>query len=202
MYKVFMDNGVIEFVKELKNNSSNEPCLVFHSQKDQLNQVLEKIDFREPKSCVRILCDDFDKAIHEVFHGYEFIDAAGGIVKRKDNYLFIERHHVWDIPKGKVEKNEKPWEAAVREIEEECGISGPTIDHFIGITYHTYLYKNRPTIKRNWWYALNYSGPKKLEPQTEESITQAIWIEKEQWSMIRKNTYHSISEVLDMAENW
>lgn len=202
MYKVFMDNGVIEFVKESKNISTNEQCFVFHSEKDSLKQVLKQLDFTGAKLCVQIVCDDIEKAIHAVFHAYEFMDAAGGIVKCGNEYLFIERHDVWDIPKGKLDKNEQPWEAAVREVEEECGIIGPTIDHLIGITYHTYLYKARPTIKRNWWYALNYSGSKDLTPQTEESITQAIWIEKEQWAMIRENTYESIVEVLDMAENW
>lgn len=28
----------------------------------------------------------------------------------------------WDFPKGIIEKNEKPWQAALRELDEETGI--------------------------------------------------------------------------------
>ncbi|MNY65787.1 hypothetical protein D3C86_2031110 [compost metagenome] len=58
----------------------------------------------------------------------------------------------------------------------------------------------RLTIKKNWWYALTYSGSMEVTPQEEESITQAIWIEKDEWDMIRGNTYDSIREVLDMTD--
>ena len=44
------------------------------------------------------------------------------MVRKADAYLFILRNVVWDIPKGKLEKGETPELAAVREIEEECGL--------------------------------------------------------------------------------
>jgi 8-oxo-dGTP pyrophosphatase MutT (NUDIX family) len=202
MYKVFIDNSVIEFLDSSEEIPSRKYDLVWNSLENDLSKLLDVVDFSRSIGCFLVIYEDFELAFNRVFHAYEFMDAAGGIVKCDRQYLFIERHGMWDIPKGKLDANEQPWEAAVREIEEECGIQGPTIDHLLGITFHTYSYMGRPTIKKNWWYALNYSGSMEVFPQEEESITQAIWIEKEKWGMIRENTYDSIKEVLDMALDW
>ena len=52
------------------------------------------------------------------------IEAAGGLViNRKGEYLFIYRNDKWDLPKGKLEKGERKRQGAVREVEEECGIT-------------------------------------------------------------------------------
>ena len=202
MYKVFIDNSVIEFLDSSEKRPSKAYDLVVDSLENDLTKLLEKFDFEHSTTCLLVIYEDFELAFNQVFHGYEFMDAAGGIVKCDRRYLFIERHGMWDIPKGKLDANEQPWEAAVREIEEECGISGPVIDHLLGITFHTYSYMGRLTVKKNWWYALNYSGSMEVTPQEEESITQAIWIEKGAWELIRGNTYDSIKEVLEMARDF
>ena len=134
----------------------------------------------------------------KLFEEFDFIEAAGGIVKRKKSYLFIKRNGVWDIPKGKIEKGESVKFAAIREIEEECGIKKPKIDKLIGLTYHTYLYKGRPTIKKTYWYSLFYDGPKKTKGQVEEGISKVKWFKVGDLSKVKSNTYASISEVLDM----
>ena len=199
MYKVFIDNSVIEFLDSSEEVPSKRYDLVWNSLENDLSKLLDAFDFSQANLCLLVVYEDFELAFNRVFQAYEFMDAAGGIVKCNRRYLFIERHGMWDIPKGKLDADEQPWEAAVREIEEECGITGPVIDHLIGITFHTYSYMGRLTIKKNWWYALTYSGSMDVTPQEEESITQAIWIEKSEWEMIRANTYDSIREVLDMA---
>jgi len=202
MYKVFIDNSVIDFLDSEQKIPSKGYDLVVNSLENDLSTLLEQFDFLHSKVCLLVVYDDFELAFNQVFHAFEFMDAAGGIVKCDRRYLFIERHGMWDIPKGKLDSNEQPWEAAVREIEEECGIKGPEIDHLLGITFHTYSYMGRPTIKKNWWYALNYSGSMDVQPQEEESITQAIWIQKEEWDLIRSKTYDSIQEVLRLAKDW
>ncbi|MNK35461.1 Diadenosine hexaphosphate hydrolase [compost metagenome] len=200
MYKVFIDNSVIEFLDSTEERPSKPYDLVLDSLENDLSGLLDQFDFSRANTCLLVIYEDFELALNQIFHAYEFMDAAGGIVRCDRRYLFIERHGMWDIPKGKLDADEQPWEAAVREIEEECGIKGPVIDHLIGITFHTYSYMGRLTIKKNWWYALTYSGSMEVTPQEEESITQAIWIEKDEWDMIRGNTYDSIREVLDMTD--
>lgn len=55
------------------------------------------------------------------------INLAGGILKdNKGRILLIHRNTLklkqWELPGGKIEKNEKPNEAAIRELKEELGI--------------------------------------------------------------------------------
>lgn len=199
MYKVFIDNKPIIFTNEWKKSLKTQDFVLFNTL--SIGEVdLVKCRNELPIGCwLIVVTGNPEQAIKRVFSGYEFVEAAGGIVKRKKKYLFIERHGLWDIPKGKMEKGEQPEITAVREIEEECGIQSPKVRKLIGITFHTYDYKGRPTLKKNWWYALDYDGPKTTVPQSEEAITKAVWLSKKEWQTVRENTYDSIREVLHLA---
>lgn len=64
------------------------------------------------------------------------INLAGGILKdNKGRILLIHRNTLklkqWELPGGKIEKNEKPNEAAIRELKEELGI-GAAIMNYLG----------------------------------------------------------------------
>ena len=50
------------------------------------------------------------------------IKAAGGIVIAKDKILFIKKNGRWEFPKGRLKKNSKKKNTAIREICEETGI--------------------------------------------------------------------------------
>src|SRR3546814_13598 len=68
---------------------------------------------------------------------FRVIKAAGGLVKNGDgDYLFIFRLGKWDLPKGKVEPGESMKTAAVREVEEECGIRVDYLGQKLSTTYH------------------------------------------------------------------
>jgi 8-oxo-dGTP pyrophosphatase MutT (NUDIX family) len=121
-----------------------------------------------------------ESCFRSFFKNYDWIEAAGGIVKRNDCFLFIKRNGVWDLPKGKIESNEKPKKAAVREIHEECGIIAENIGELIIETYHVYEYKGKNTIKKTYWYDFEYDGKAKLVPQTEEGITKVEWLKRKQ----------------------
>ena len=49
-----------------------------------------------------------------------------------------ERLGVWDLPKGKVEKSEDIEQAAVREVQEECGLVDVRLVAPLTSTWHTY----------------------------------------------------------------
>lgn len=139
--------------------------------------------------------------MQRVFKDFEWIVAAGGLVRRKNSFLFIKRLDKWDLPKGKLDNGETPEIAAVREIEEECGIQSPKIKKLITTTYHTYLYKEKQVIKTNWWYLLDYEGKKNsIKPQLEEDITEVVWLKKNEWSTIKADTYPSIMVVMEKAK--
>ena len=148
-----------------------------------------------------IKCDEPKIYLKKVTQSLHLIKAAGGLVKNEDKaYLFIFRNSKWDIPKGKVEKQEKVKQAAVREVEEECGIKVSGLGKRICKTYHAYLYKDEVVLKKTYWFNMDCKGQDKLVPQTEEGITDARWIKKEDISLITGNTYPSIMDVLIKKE--
>jgi bis(5'-nucleosidyl)-tetraphosphatase len=64
--------------------------------------------------------------------------SAGVVVVRLDGpeprYLLLRAYRNWDFPKGEVEAEEAPLETALREVEEETGLTG--LDFRWGRPYH------------------------------------------------------------------
>ncbi len=127
------------------------------------------------------------------------IEAAGGLVKNeRKEYLVIFRNGIWDLPKGKIEEGEKTRKAAVREVEEECGIRVKKAGRKICKTYHVYMQRNEElALKKTHWYRMKAEGQEKLKPQKEEGITKACWFTREKFTILTKNTYPSIVDVLN-----
>lgn len=200
MYKVFIENRPIIFTQNealLKNTFSIASELIVNGE-DDLHLIVQRVP---KKKMIVVLAEQIEEEFQRIFNEYDFVEAAGGIVKRKKRYLFIKRNGVWDIPKGKLESNESIEEGAIREVEEECGISGPLIEHQICITYHTYLFKNRPTIKKTYWFGMSFDGPKMVKAQLEEGITKVEWLKKDELKKVTKQTFPSILEVIDCYFN-
>jgi 8-oxo-dGTP pyrophosphatase MutT (NUDIX family) len=129
------------------------------------------------------------------------IKAAGGLVSSaKGNYLFIFRNKKWDLPKGKVEKGEKMKQAALREVEEECGVKIYTNEEKLCKTYHVYTLGTKVVLKKTNWYRMTVKGEPKLIPQKEEGITKARWLAQNELEPVVANTYPSIMHVLEVAK--
>ncbi|WP_436832406.1 NUDIX hydrolase [Parapedobacter sp. DT-150] len=128
----------------------------------------------------------------------KIIKAAGGLVKNGDGqFLFIHRLGKWDLPKGKVDENESTRNAAIREVEEECGIHVDYLGQKIRSTYHSYVMKGELVIKKTNWYEMGVNRIPKLRPQLEEDITEAVWLGRDKLHKIRKNTYPLIEDILE-----
>jgi len=148
-----------------------------------------------------LLCADAQGCMKNIIENATLIEAAGGIVKNEeDEYLFIYRNDKWDLPKGKIEKGEKVKEAAVREVEEECGIKVSYLGRKLCKTYHAYIYREEVVIKKTHWFKMRSEDQTKLKPQKEEGITDARWFKKKKISTIVENTFPSIIEVLEEME--
>ena len=144
-----------------------------------------------------IHCNNAKTFLKKVIKSITLIEAAGGmVINPKGEYLFIYRNEKWDLPKGKIEKNEKKRAGAIREVEEECGIAVTHLDKKICKTYHTYTIKGEVVLKRTHWYQMSYTGSAKLKPQKEEGITQVRWFKAGHIEAIVKNTFPSIMDVL------
>ena len=152
----------------------------------------------EDKKNIVIVVADYEVAFKEFQKYFKIIRAAGGIVSNKNNEkLFIYRLDKWDLPKGKIEKGEEIKTAAIREIEEECGITDLTILKQLQDTYHVYSFKDQLILKQTYWFELTsrYSG--ELVPQLEEDITKVEWLtDADIENKVLANTYASIKELL------
>lgn len=138
-----------------------------------------------------------EKVMDEFQSRCKIIEAAGGRVKnKKGELLMIFRNDKWDLPKGKLEKGETPEVAAVREVEEECGIGKLKILKTLSPTFHTYKHHNKIVLKKTYWYEMSCDDDRKLKPQKEEGITDVKWMKEEQVEMALENTFHSIVDVV------
>ena len=198
MYKVFYNDRIVFFTDEFEKTFENNEGL-FYKYKDrvQLSQLLIVFEHVAGIKCLYIYHPDPNYAFEEYKTLFSYIEAAGGLVTSPENkFLAIKRRGKWDLPKGKLEDNESPETGALREVEEECGISNLKVDQFITETYHTYHVENTPILKKTHWYQMRHLGNEKLIPQAEEEITEATWMTKNQVNDFTKNTFLSLSEVL------
>ncbi len=138
------------------------------------------------------------KVFKKILSTTRIIKAAGGLVTNGNGeYLFIHRLGKWDLPKGKVEEGEKMKDAALREVEEECGIKLDYLGKKVATTYHTYYMRNKFVLKQTKWYQMGVNKIPKLTPQLEEDIDQAEWLKASDLNKVRENTYPLILEIVN-----
>ena len=162
---------------------------------EHLDRILDSLKRNEGKSF--LLYGQDSKEMWSAFCSrFKIIEAAGGIVKNeKDECLFIYRNDTWDLPKGKIDPGETFEQAALREVEEECGISDLQLGSRIQNTYHIYEHKEKQILKITYWYLMN-SRQNILTPQVEEGITELGWKTAADRDEILDNTYPNIKMLL------
>ncbi|HRH69961.1 MAG TPA: NUDIX domain-containing protein [Flavobacteriales bacterium] len=128
---------------------------------------------------------------------HEFVAAAGGVVVDElGRLLAIKRLGKWDLPKGKVEKREAIEDAAVREVEEECGLEQVVLIKPVTSTWHTYERKQKHYLKRTDWFLMHASSKERLTPQFDEDIEEVRWLDERGIRMMESDTYPSLLPVL------
>jgi 8-oxo-dGTP pyrophosphatase MutT (NUDIX family) len=128
---------------------------------------------------------------------FTVVEAAGGLVKNNaGEYLFIFRNGKWDLPKGKIEHEESIDMAAIREVEEECGISQLTISHALETSFHIYELNGKSILKPTYWFAMQCEDTSALVPQTEEGITAVEWINPNDLDRVLINTFDALREMI------
>ncbi len=198
MYKVFYKDRTVFFAENDHNCVENNSTKIhYFKNKKQLKTALNIFLNNSELNSLYIVYKDIDHAFKKFTKLYKLIEAAGGLVKGdNDTILVIYRRGKWDLPKGKLEKNELPEIGATREVEEECGIGNLEILKLLEITYHTYILNGKDILKRTFWYKMLHKGSQEPKPQIEEDITEAKWIKTDNLDEIINNTFPSIIEVL------
>ncbi|HZE83039.1 MAG TPA: NUDIX hydrolase, partial [Puia sp.] len=130
------------------------------------------------------------------------VQAAGGLVRNDaGEALFIFRRGKWDLPKGKLDKGETLEHCAVREVEEETGLTKVISGGPLLVTYHTYDESGKHFLKETHWYSMKAPGQQTMTPQAEEQITALKWVEKKELAKYIANTYPSVVDVLKAGAN-
>ncbi|MFN0293847.1 NUDIX hydrolase [Pedobacter helvus] len=193
-YRIYINDNTLFITHELPTQL--EKIQQIEVEGFDFELFYEKLQISKKKNYL-LLTKNPSAVFKKVKSDLTVIKAAGGLVTNaKGEYLFIFRNKKWDLPKGKVDKGEKVKEAAVREVEEECGVKVEKRNDRICKTYHVYKMGGELILKRTSWYHMTVKGSPKLVPQVEEGITEAVWIAPHEIKAKIKNTYALITDVL------
>ena len=164
-------------------------------------QFYQRLKHEKTSDLFVLLTSNAKRLFNQIKLSLKIIKAAGGVVRSEENkFLFIFRKGVWDLPKGKIEKGEKKKIAAVREVEEECGIVISCAGARICKTYHVYEMYGEVILKKTSWYSMEAANSQALIPQLEEGITEARWIAPGDFSVVKENTYPLILDVMSLID--
>jgi len=125
--------------------------------------------------------------------------SSGGVVYRKTEsepriLLIKDSYGRWALPKGKIEKGETPKTAAIREIQEETGLSDLKIVDQLGQVKYFYRLHDQPIFKIVYHFLIE-SEQGKLKPNYE--IQDARWFKAVETSKIV--AYKNIRSILQKA---
>lgn len=200
MYKVFFEDRLFLLSEFPVKKFDKYSCSSYsYAGKEDLQTKIHMLRENISPNILNVYYGHLDKLYEDFKELFIFIEAAGGIVQNNNGeVLFIYRRGKWDLPKGKKEDEETLETTAIREVEEECGIKNIGISGFLTHSYHTYKLGRTEILKKTWWYNMVYKGQAQLIPQTEEEITDIMWINPANVESILNNTYASIRQVFLM----
>ena len=189
MYKVFVNNKPIILTTKVEKETNFKNYLL---KTVHIGKVIK--DLKETKlESARLIDIDENKLLKNFLKLLPNAIAGGGkVYNEKGEVLFIYRNDKWDLPKGGAERKETIDQAAIREVEEETGVTGLSIIKPLEMTYHIFKRNGKHKIKVTYWFEMktNYKGV--LIPQEKEGITKVEWLTKKQIDVAMNNSYANI----------
>lgn len=169
---------------------------VEHAGVSHLEEILNLINSSVPLTLISLYVTvrDYKEAKAFLRSKFKVVDAAGGLVVKKDRYLMMLRLKKWDLPKGKRESRESSRQTAEREVQEECNIT-VKVGRRLVTTWHTYTMNRSNMLKRTRWYAMDVEDDSKMRPETGEDIEELRWMTKKEVYHALLNSYKSIQFV-------
>ena len=191
MYKVFVNRLIINLTSDKESLNDSKTYLL---SSISIKEIIKKLKIHDE---VFLYYPDKKKLLKEFKEKLVTIKASGGIVTNKKNQiLFIYRKGKWDLPKGKMEKNESKKESALREVIEETGVKKLKIINFFSTTFHLIKVKREYFLKETHWYTMKTKYDGKLKPQKSEGIISAKWKTFDEAQEIKKKTFRNIAIIL------
>ena len=189
MYKIFVDNKPIILTTKVETETNFKNFLI---DSVDINKVLSKLK-KDKYDAVHLIGSNKELLLKKFLSLLPNVIAGGGkVYNKKEEILFIFRNGKWDLPKGKAEPKETINQTALREVEEETGISGLSITKPLEITYHIFKRMDKYYIKVTYWFKMYSEYEGVLIPQKKEGITKVKWISETKLTKVLNNSYANI----------
>ena len=198
MYKVFVNDKPLFLTNQVQKETDFKLFL------------LESVDIK--KLIVKIFQNKIQKAF--LYHPDEKLimktlraklpveKAGGGLVYNKNgDVLFIFRNGKWDLPKGGIEKTETIEETAMREVEEETGVTGLAITEKLQRTYHIFKRNGRYKLKITQWFEMRTKYEGIPQGQADEGIERVEWVNPKDIKFLLENSYENIKLLFEAEKS-
>ncbi|MEJ6791531.1 MAG: NUDIX domain-containing protein [Lacinutrix sp.] len=193
MHYIFVNDKPIILTTLVEKETDFKNFLLNDVDIEQALRVLKK---KKVKS-IRLIHHNEDKVLKKFLKKLPNVIAGGGKVYNKNKeILFIYRNNKWDLPKGKTEKKESIEETALREVEEETGVTRLKIVKPLDTTYHIFKRNDKLKIKVTYWFEMATDFEGELFPQENEGIAKVAWLNKTQTEQALTNSYANIKMLL------
>ena len=195
MYKVFFNQKPILLTTDIIPPKEDSPF--FYVKFTNKKFVVQMLKSKKVKM-LYLYHSKEDKLWYYFLNMFKLIEAAGGLVRnlKTNHFLFIFRNKKWDLPKGRINKNEEVQKAAIREVEEETGVENLSITKPLNTTYHIFKRNRKYRLKKTFWYLMETDYNGELTPEIKEGIEKAIWIEKKLIVSLKSEMYQNINLII------
>jgi len=109
--------------------------------------------------------------------------SAGGVVFERagDQVRILILQHEggkWMLPKGTIESGETPEAVALREVQEETGLSNVRVVSDLGEERYSFFWRTEDAFydKTVHYFLLEFLGGEEATPQREEGFVAAEWV--------------------------
>ena len=193
MYRLFCNNKTLvcrNFFEQSLDADINDDVYSTQVFENTFNRLKKWLDEGDENLEINDVDNDILAAVIKKI--FRFAPAAGGLVLINNRIAAIERNGIPDLPKGHIENNESPDEAALREVREETALSNLSIIKQLPSTFHCYLLNNQWTLKKTSWFLMKSEDEFRPKPQEEEGISKVYLLNKDNVSEFLEKTYSSI----------
>jgi 8-oxo-dGTP pyrophosphatase MutT (NUDIX family) len=130
--------------------------------------------------------------------------SAGGIAFRSSRkgiqvaLISVGEENRWQLPKGLIEKGEKPETAAVREVREEAGIETTIVDLIDKIDYWYFALERKKRVRYHkyvYFFLLHYDSGNVSSHDHE--VNEARWFDADE--AIERLAFSSEKQVMQKA---